>query len=211
MNVVDKTVYKGEYLSIVERTSDLNPDNPYSFLREVKNSGKLVVILPFRRNDKGELEFLIRKERVINWYPDRDVTESVTGGVEGNDPDNTACMELKEETGYDMPFSKFIPIGATKIAKHADTDVYMYAIDLTNIVRGPDYGDGSDGERRAYSYWASNIADVESCIIYKILYRLFEMGIVNPSEYFNRLERKEKPEQIIAPVVKSLNVPKIKL
>jgi len=206
MLIEDKTVYQGEYLSIKERITDINPDKPYTFLHEEKCNGKIVVILPFRRNAKGELEYLIRKERVINWDPENDVTESVTGGVENNDPDKTAVMELKEETGYDMPFSKFIPIGATKIAKHADTDAHMYAIDLTGVVRDQDYGDGSDGERRAYSYWYSNIADVESCIIYKIIYRLFEMGIINPNEYFGRMTQKEQPEQI-APVVKSINVP----
>lgn len=211
MTIEDKVVYQGEYLAIKERITDLNPMNPYTFLHETKCNGKLVVILPFRRNDKNELEFLIRKERVINWDPENDVTESVTGGVEKDDPDYTATLELKEETGYDVPFSKFIPIGATKIAKHADTDAYMYAVDLTNIVRERDYGDGSDGERRAYSYWASNIAEVESCIIYKLIYRMFEMGILDPVEYYNRLHRKEQPKQINTPVAKSLNVPEIKL
>lgn len=211
MLIEDKTVYSDKYLSIVERITDLNPDNPYTFLHEVRCNGKLVVILPFRKNEKGKLEFLIRKERVIIWDPENDITESITGGVEDDDPNTTATMELLEEGGYNVPFSKFIPIGVTKIAKHADTDVYMYAVDLTNIVRVQDYGDGSMGEKISYSYWASSIAEVESTILYKILYRLFEMGIINPYEYFGRFDKTEQPEQINAPVAKSLNIPQVKL
>ena len=192
MTIEDRVVYQDKYLAIKERTTDLNPDNPHTYLFEQRCNGKLIVVLPFRRNEKGELEFLVRKERVIVWNPEEDVTESITGGVEDDDPDKTVVMELEEEAGYVMPFVKFIPVGVTKIAKHADTDVYMYAIDLTNIERKQDYGDGSDAEKRAFSYWASNIGEVESTIIYKILYRLFEMGIINPSEYFGRLDRKDE-------------------
>lgn len=201
MTIEDRVVYQDKYLAIKERTTDLNPDNPHTYLFEQRCNGKLVVILPFRRSEDGVLEFLIRKERVLIWDPENDVTESVTGGVEKDDPDNTAIMELEEEGGYKMPITKFIPVGVTKIAKHADTDVYMYAIDLTNIVREQDYGDGSDAEKRAFSFWATNIGDVESTILYKIIYRLFEMGIIDPSEYFGRLERKDRIAN------KNINVP----
>lgn len=208
MTIEDRTLYKDKYLAIKERTTDLNPDNPHTYLFEQRCNGKLVVILPFRRNEKNELEFMIRKERVIIWDPENDVTESVTGGVEEDNPDKTAEMELEEETGYKMPIVKFIPVGVTKIAKHADTDVYMYAIDLTNIERNQDYGDGSDAENWSFSYWASNIGEVESTIIYKIIYRLFEMGVIDPVEYFGRLEKQKQPANM--PVV-PLNIPQIKL
>ena len=193
MNVKDKEVYSDDFLSIYQRYTNLNPDNPYTFLFEKRSNGKLVVILPFRRNENGELEFLIRKETVIVWNPNEKYTVSITGGVEDDDPHKTAVMELAEEGGYITKFENFIYLGYTKIAKHANTNVFMYAIDLTNMKRTTAYSDGSDMEKIAFSYWSDNIGDVESTILYKILYRLFEMNIISPCEYFKK-DKKISPK-----------------
>jgi len=186
MEIVDKEVYSDKFLAIIQRVTDLNIDNPYTFLFEKRSNGKLVVILPYRRNENDELEFLIRKESVLVWNPEMMYTESITGGVEEDDPHKTAVMELEEEGGYIVPFDDFVFLGRTRIAKHANTFVYMYTVDLTNYKRMSDYGDGSKSEKMSFSYWSSDITGVESTILYKILYVMFEKGIICPCEYFKK-------------------------
>lgn len=91
-------------------------------------------IIPFRRNDKGELEFFVGHPGGVGWQW-RDYWAYLKGGVEeGEEWEETALREFKEESGLpltNITKSDLIPLGTAKQNKHKI--VIAYALYYPNI------------------------------------------------------------------------------
>ena len=78
-------------------------------------------IIPFRRNEKGELEFFVGHPGGVGWQW-RDYWAYLKGGVEeGEEWEETALREFKEESGLpltNITKSDLIPLGTAKQNKH---------------------------------------------------------------------------------------------
>jgi len=151
-----KTLYKNDWLELKELKIPNTPINGYVFSHEKRCKGKIVSILPFRKVD-GKTQFLLRKEPVPCWEEMNFLTVSITGGVENEDPRETALHELKEEGGYEIDDSQLIDLGTSYGTKSSDTVYHLYSADLSKIPRGDAEGDGSEIEDQSYCEWKDSI------------------------------------------------------
>lgn len=74
-------------------------------------------IIPFRRNEEGELEFFVGHPGGVGWQW-RDYWAYLKGGVEENETwEETALREFKEESGLELKgitTKDLIPLGTSK-------------------------------------------------------------------------------------------------
>lgn len=152
--MADRVLFEGNFLSLVLR------DGWYEFMRGVKSRG-VVYILPFRRNE--ELAILGRFEVCPAHGDERPTLTSITGMIPlDQEPIECAVQEMHEEAGYHVTPDRLIDLGVVNLTKGQDTLGYLYAIDVTYLVRGEAPGDGTRGEEGSYCGWV-NRADAIVC------------------------------------------------
>lgn len=89
-------------------------------------------------------------------HTDRIKLASLTGGVEDNNPIQTAQNELWEEAGIKAKLPDIISLGRVYYSKNSDTVVHLFCLEYSGkIMRNPP-GDGSDGEKSSYADWITD-------------------------------------------------------
>lgn len=169
-----ETLKENEWLSLKIMK---NPDkgvHGYVFSHETRCNGKIVSILPFKKNKDGEIEYLIRKEVTPCWDINNQVISSITGGVEKDDVINTAIHEILEEAGYEVTKKDLITLGQTFGVKSSDTVYYYFAVDVTGMKRQIAKGDGSELETQAECVWKKSIKGAVDPLLYTLYYLLNE-------------------------------------
>jgi len=141
-----KDLYKNDWLSLKEMDG-------YIYSHESRSNGKIVAILVVD-SEKHPGEVLGRYEDCPP-HEDGITLTSITGGVEDDDVEGTAVMELKEEAGYVADETELIPLGTVRPTKSTDTTVYLFGIDVKGKEQGEAEGDGSEGEKGAYTDWVT--------------------------------------------------------
>lgn len=130
----DKSLYCGKFLElkVIE-----TPDYSYEYMHQTRGDGRIVAVLPFHKT-RG---IIVRKELTPSWgrgmtlwTPDRLHLNSITGGVEHKTPVETALHELEEEAGIVLhtPEKHLLPLGTTFVSKAADTEAYLFAVELVD-------------------------------------------------------------------------------
>jgi len=149
-----KTLCENKWISLKEINIPEMGINGYVFSHETRCNGKIVAILPYRINDKNELEYLIRYEVTPCWGLKQEIS-SITGGVEEDDPIHTAVEEMYQEAGYEILPQELIGLGTSHASKSSDTIYYLFSVDLTGKEKiGEAKGDGSNLEQMAECKWA---------------------------------------------------------
>lgn len=145
----------------------------YVYAHEVRCNGKIVAVLPFRRNEERRIEFLLRREVTPAWGLDATLS-AVTGGVEAGElPVQTALRELAEETGYEVEHDDLFPLGTCRGTKACDTQYFLFGVDLTNL--SPTYdppGDGSYLESTATTQWTITACSSKDPVVSTMALRL---------------------------------------
>jgi 8-oxo-dGTP pyrophosphatase MutT (NUDIX family) len=139
-----ETLFSNEWLSL---KSVREPDQlvyGYVFSHETRCQGKIVVVLPYRYNEAGEVEFLVRSEVTPCWSM-KPILSAVTGGYEGGSIDEDAVRELQEETGYACEIEDLVDLGTCYASKSSDTVYNMFAVNLTGKIAGELTGDPLEG------------------------------------------------------------------
>ena len=139
-----ETLYKNEWIEIHKR------DDWYNYAHMPRGDG--VGILIYSSEEGGKI--LIRKEHNPAHGPGFRAT-SFTGTIEdGNTPEETAVIEAKEESGYQIEKSELEPLGWIYPFKFSDYKQHLFAVDVTGKTPGEIEGDGTLGEEGASTYWA---------------------------------------------------------
>lgn len=173
-----ETLCDGQWLSLRKIVDPENDVNGYEFIHESRCQGKIISILPFKKNEdeshSTKLQILFRKEVTPCWIINKQVLSSITGGFEGGDPRDTAILELKEEAGYIAEQHELISLGTCFGPKCADTVYYLYSINLTGKQQFEATGDGSELERKAHCEWSqiNNIVNSKDPLASVLLVRL---------------------------------------
>jgi len=152
----DKTLYKDEWLSVIQR------DEWYNFVHEnVCDSKKLAILV---LDESGE-NTLIRMEYNPAHNPDDMTLCSITGSIDkGKSPDEMAIIELKEEAGIDITPDQLISLGIAKPYKASDAEFALYMVQVPiDIERIEEEGDGTKGEEGAYSEWMEINEAINKC------------------------------------------------
>ncbi|GAK56717.1 hypothetical protein U27_03680 [Candidatus Vecturithrix granuli] len=132
------------------------PDG-YTFVHEIRCEGQIVVLLPFRyKMDMSGVEFLARRE-VCPAHSREAELYSITGGKEADlSLEATACRELLEESGLTAMQDELIPLGIVKPSKAMDTQVSLFAVDVTGKKQVAPQVDGSYFEQGSSVEWVSS-------------------------------------------------------
>lgn len=130
-------LYKNKWLSLNNITFPERNVPGYVFSREESCDGKKVAVLPYRYDEDGEMELLLRKEYTPCWSEDL-VISSITGGVEKEGPFHTVLEELKEEAGFmslaqEEPEARIQELGTCFGVKSTDTVFYLYAVNVQDL------------------------------------------------------------------------------
>jgi len=151
-----KTLYHNKWLSLKSISCKEFGDQEYVFSHETRCNGKILSILPFRRNNEGIVsEFLIRKEVTPCWGT-KQFMSSITGGIEGEDHFEHALIELNEEAGYVVKKEDLYFIGNCFGSKSCDTIYSLFSVDLTEKTKtAKASGDGSFMETLAHCEWVN--------------------------------------------------------
>lgn len=155
-----KELWSNKWLAIKEMVLPEQGVNGYTFMHEKRCGGKILVLLPYRRMPDGTLEYMLRKEVTPCWGMDP-VISTITGGVEHGDMPKTAILELKEEAGYDCTIGELIPLGLSHGGKSVDSLYFIFAVNVTDKLRGEAKGDGSELEAKATMDWFKEDAFVD--------------------------------------------------
>lgn len=148
--------------------------NGYDYVHEIRCKGNIVAVLPYRRAENGEFEYMVRHEVTPCWGMEP-VLASTTGGCEEEDFREDAVRELKEEAGYDVTIADMIELGTCRGTKSSDTVYHLYTCDLTGKDAGEITGDGSEMEAKAWSTWESDFAnDIQDPMLGMCLVRMQE-------------------------------------
>lgn len=131
-----------------------NTPDGYTYAHEIRCEGQIGVLLPYRyKMDMSEVEYLARRE-VCPAHSREAELYSITGGKE---PDltleATACRELLEEGGFTITEDELIPLGIVKPSKAMDTQVSLFAVDVTGKEQTVPQGDGSYFEQGSSVEW----------------------------------------------------------
>lgn len=151
MTVKHESLHKTKWVELMQRTSE--EDGTYIYIREPwLINGQAVSVLPFRINEEGFIEFLLRCEMA-----DVPVMGTIKGGcdVEGEFVVETAVRELYEEAGYSTCPSHMIPLGQCRTSKLNTTTMNLFAVDVSELIQSEAVGDGSANEANAYCKWVS--------------------------------------------------------
>jgi len=146
----------------------------YVFSSEKRCLGHIVVVFPFipavyKTNDKGEEETVVPFQYLARWEAtpchENDAIKfaSITGGVEHDDVEGTALLELKEEAGIIASKYELIKLGIVYPSKSQDTIVHLFGVDITGKEIGEATGDGSNHEKNAYCKMSDDIEQLIAC------------------------------------------------
>lgn len=176
--ITTKTLLDNKWLAVKELKYPEKNVPGYVFSHEASCGGKKIAILPYRYNEKGECEILLRKEYTPCWDSEHLIISSITGGVIDNDPIKTCIEELEEEAGYRVPPTIIEPLGECFGVKSADTVYYLFTVDLTNIPQGkPTTTDLQ--EQVSHCYWTADLDDVKQAgdPLVAVLYLRMEVDV----------------------------------
>ncbi|EJW13915.1 NUDIX domain-containing protein [Paenibacillus alvei] len=151
MTVKHESLYKTKWVELMQRTSD--EDGTYIYIREPwLINGKAISVLPLRRDESGYIQFLLRGEMA-----EKPVFGTVKGGMdkESETPRQCAVRELLEEAGYIADETQMIPLGKVRTSKLNTTEMYLFAVDVTDLPYEEPKGDGTANEANAYCQWVS--------------------------------------------------------
>lgn len=127
----------------------------YEFLHEHRCGGEIVAILPYRKDENGEEEYLLREEVTPCWGF-QPTLATVTGGVEKNQGTLAAAVqELHEETGYHVAAvnERWTFLGKSRGTKSTDTWYMLFSVDVSDLEPGEILGDGSHYDTIARPVW----------------------------------------------------------
>lgn len=173
-----KTLHENRWVSLKSMRHPFFGKNEYVFSHETRCKGKILSILPFRRNGKGIIsEFLIRKEVTPCWGT-KQWMSSITGGVEGKNIRKHAQVELMEEAGYKVSRKDIMLIGKCFGSKSCDTVYTLLSADLTGKQSFMATGDGSFMETLACCEWVNEeeLGDAVDPLVFANWYKL--MGVL---------------------------------
>jgi len=175
---------KTKWLSLRRMIDPENGVHGYDYSHEIRCDGKIVSILPYRYktrmgvnnpNEKYGVEFLLRKEVTPCWGMEQKIS-SITGGVENDDPIETALHEIAEEAGYEVERNEIKFLDISYGIKSSDTKYYLYTVDLTGKEKTLEAdGDGSELEKMAECFWSDTIEDAVDPFVYVLHYKILEL------------------------------------
>jgi len=149
-------LYNNKWLQLRKVVDKDNGVSGYIYSHEKISNGKVISILPYRKNG-DDYEFLLRNEVTPCWGSQSFVS-STTGKVDpGETPIQTATRELLEETGYKAKQEEMIELGTCFSSKSSDTINYLFSVDLKNKKRGKAEGDGTELEAKAFNFWTDTV------------------------------------------------------
>ncbi|TVX86000.1 NUDIX hydrolase [Paenibacillus agilis] len=171
MTVKHESLHKTKWVELMQRTSEEH--GTYIYIREPwLLNGKAVSVLPYRRDESGYVQFLLRGEMA-----DSPVFGTVKGGMdkEGETPRQCAVRELLEEVGYTADEVNLIALGMARTSKLNTTKMYLFAVDVTNLPYEEPKGDGTANEANAYCQWVSEADAIgyEDPVIHTTMLRLY--------------------------------------
>lgn len=149
--VVEK--FKSKFVSVKEKT--LDNGGKYLYMTSDWCNSKGVAILPYRRNNHDELEFLGRHE-LCPAHSDEIELGAIMGGMDKIEESPMVCAwrELIEEGGYQVPIENIVPLGTSRPSKASDNMIYLFAVDLGEGFEEVEAtGDGTLVEEGGYSEW----------------------------------------------------------
>lgn len=173
MNI--KSLYENKWVSLFETDG-------YVYSEETRCNGKIVVVLPFKKERIGlgrfGLRFLLHMEVTPAWktksLPERIFSNSITGGVEGDNPVDDAVRELYEEAGYKVSAEQMIKLGTSYGIKSCNTIYHYFACDVTNITPSLAKGDGSKTEAKEWCEWFDDLHRVDDPLVAMAWLRLMK-------------------------------------
>lgn len=144
---MDKVLYAGEWLKVIER------DGWYHF-SQFTDSGGVVYILVY---DLTRPKPILGRYEVCPAHGDVEPTlTSITGGINiKRRPIDVAVEEIHEEAGYVVAADQITDLGKVMIVKWSDNIAHLYSINAAGLKRGKAPGDGSQGEIGSYCDWIS--------------------------------------------------------
>lgn len=164
-----KVLCKTKWASLRRMIDPKNGVHAYDYLHEESCDGKKVSILPYRDNN-GKREFLLRNEITPCWGM-KPVISSITGGVENDNPRDTAVMEMAEEAGYEISKKDLVFLDKTFGTKSCDNVYFIFTIDLTGKEKTLDAsGDGSEIEKKAHCFWSDTIEGAVDPLVHVAYY-----------------------------------------
>jgi len=177
-----ETLLDNNWLSVKKITYPERKVPGYVFSHEASCNGHKVAVLPYRYNEKGIRQYLLRNEYTPCWDEEELVISSITGGVIDNDPVKTCVEELEEEAGYRVNPLKLQHLGKCFGVKSADTIYHLFTIDLTDVVQGKPTTTDSQ-EQESYCYWTedADIVFAEDPLVSVMFVRLeslFKTGVI---------------------------------
>jgi hypothetical protein len=135
--VAENILFQNQFLAVVERDG-------YTFSREVRFHGTIMVILPFRTiPDASRVEFLARRESCPAHGPDLEYCSLIVGLEPGQPLAETACLQLLTEAGYRTQASELIDLGVARPSKSTDTVAHLFAVEVTGKTPTPPTGEDS--------------------------------------------------------------------
>jgi len=148
----DEVLFRNQWMSVRVR------NGWYTYSHNEKGDGVGILIWD---SEKGKI--LVRSEHNPCHIPlageenedEREYT-SFTGTIEnGLSPEETAVLETKEESGYEIIKDDLTPLGWIYPFKFSDYKQYLFAIDVKGKTSGKILGDGTRGEEDATTEWFS--------------------------------------------------------
>ena len=147
------TLFDNPWLSLMEVRDPEAGVNGYVYSHETRCQGRIVAVLPFRKTDSGEIEYGVRREVTPCWGMASELS-ALTGGLENGSLLGTAVAEIKEEAGFDVSTTDLVPLGLSFGTKSTDTEYWMYAVDVTDLVEGEvAEGDGTRLDAEGTMEW----------------------------------------------------------
>lgn len=151
--VADQPAAQNKWVSLREKVMEFGGKQfKYIYSHEDRCAGKIVVILPYRKNKDGEREYLLTREH--NSLFGYNYT-AITGGVDAKTTEikkirEQAILELQEETGI-MSGLHFVK-KFTSI-KSSDNQYFLFSEEISNEMRVSVDGDGSIEELLVVKKW----------------------------------------------------------
>lgn len=175
MTAQHTTLHHNDWLSLIKMTDPDNGVGGYVYSHETRCNGQIVAILPYRENEDGWREYLVRSEITPCWGMAPSIS-SITGGVEDDQtPADNALQELAEEGGYTIRPDQLISLGTCRATKSTDSTYHLFTADVTGMVRGDASGDGSELEAKAHCYWTTDpCKDAVDPFLYVLYVRIGE-------------------------------------
>jgi len=151
--LADEKAPENKWVSLRQKVMEFGGKQfKYIYSHEDRCAGKIVVIMPYRRDKNGEREYLLTREH--NSLFGYNYT-AITGGVDAKTTDlkkirEQAILELQEETGI-MSGLHFVK-KFTSI-KSSDNQYFLFTEEIGNELRVSVDGDGSIEELLVVKKW----------------------------------------------------------